>query len=347
MQKEAEKNAMLDKLVLEMSLKPGKTTSAAAKAKAQSAKASSAHKDHAAEQGSPASTAAFVSLAKSDHSTVKASSPVKGPSDSALPTPAAEPDLAHGAKTGILTFKTSSAADVKHKRDRKAFKKSAEEATRQRGLTVVSVEWLDDRAGIRVHWSRTVENDEEDELDDSSILGGPEEAASGSNGADKEAETGTVEPGDQMEGADEAGQTVDAGTFPEEAAPADGPDDGPLLTEHRDLPAFSQADYDNLFEREEAVPPNKAWARIANDVSLLLYAVEEPLDDDDEKKMRVREHLEAITAMVDAVGVPEDGEVDAGGLKGKGRPQANRGSDDDVGNKDDKDVDIVIEGSDD
>jgi len=339
---------MLDKLVLEMGLKPGKTTSAAAKAKAQSSKASSAHKDHAAEQGSTSSTAAFVSLAKSDHSTVKASSPVKGPSDSALPTPAAEPDLAHGAKTGVLTFKTSSAADVKHKRDRKAFKKSAEEATRQRGLTVVSVEWLDDRAGIRVHWSRTVENDEEDELDDSPVLGGPEEAASGSNGADKEAETGTVEPGDQMEGADEAGQTVDAGTFPEKAAPADGLDDGPLLTEHRNLPAFSQADYDNLLEREEAVPPNKAWARIANDVSLLLYAVEEPLDDDDdEKKMRVREHLEAITAMVDAVGVPEDGEVDAGGPKGKGRPQANRGSDDDVGNNDDKDVDIVIEGSDD
>lgn len=278
-QKEAEKNAYLDQLVAEMGIKPGgrKATSAAAKAKARSANASSAHKEQA--KGETSSVAGSFSPVKSTAAALtEQSSPIKDMtlSDTALPTPAAEPDLSGGATAGILTFKTVSAADVKHKRDRKAFKKGAEGATRERGLKVDSTQWLDDRAAIRIHWSRSIDDDddggddgednelddqdERDELEQSPVVTVTEKAVKSSVGLDapeKQAESSAAGDGNDMDvkeeaetaKSDEACQHEPAYvTRPGEQAPA----------ERGTVPAFSQAEFDNLFEREEAIPSDKA-----------------------------------------------------------------------------------------
>lgn len=85
---------------------------------------------------------------------------------------------------------------------------------------------------------------------------------------------------------------------------------------------------------------------------LLHRVVEEPLDDDEEKKARVHEHLEAIRMMVDAIGEPAEGEdeiteASAVQVKGQSEEDDGLGYEDFEGLEDDGgDVDVAIEGSD-
>ena len=389
-EKKEEAKKMLDQLIAEQKLKAagfagGKTTSAAAKARAQSvAKASSsAHRDHAKEQSkqTTSSTAGSVSLAKSDApapATAKASSSSssKGRNvvDASFPKPAAEPNLDGGATAGVLTFKTASATDVKHKRGRKAFKKSAEEATRLRGLTVQSVKWLEDRAGVRVRWSRPAEEDE-DEIEDEDEDEEQENEDEGevdvdySSVADGETQAAMQPAGpevinaseDASEDAFEVDANNDAATpKPDDGIEAEDADEDaeagqnePRVTQQAErstVAAFTPADFNALFERDDKVvtSSDKAWSHVAFDVLLLLHVVEERFEDDDEKKARVREHLDAISTLVDIVGAKaEVDELEDGGfeVEGKGQLKTDDGQNDDAVEDQDEGIFAVVEGS--